>query len=238
MVEFSVVMPSYLVVERLIELTKEAIDSIGNGDTELILIDNASPIGGGFLRSKAHVYIRNRENLGFAKAVNQGIKLARGRYIAIANNDIRVSPNWKAAAKEALDFPRVFSVHPRMTNYDEPFAYGHTLAFTGKERWCTGSFFVTKASIRFLYDEDFLNSYDDWDLFYRVRKAGYKTAYTDKACYQHAHSFTQALIPEREVNNERNRELFKKNHGAYAEDLFAAQYPDQMAVPYERGFAL
>ncbi len=37
--------------------------------------------------------IRNKENLGFAKACNQGIKRARGKYILLLNPDMKLERN-------------------------------------------------------------------------------------------------------------------------------------------------
>lgn len=67
---------------------------------ELILIDNGSVDGTArFLRGLAaeHPFIRpirNRRNLGFARAVNQGMALSRGKYVVWLNNDAVVTPNW------------------------------------------------------------------------------------------------------------------------------------------------
>ena len=61
---------------------------------ELILIDNGSVIGSDYLKREADVYIRNEENLGFAKAVNQGIEASKGEYICVINNDVFVWPDW------------------------------------------------------------------------------------------------------------------------------------------------
>ncbi len=38
--------------------------------------------------------ITNAENLGFPKAINQGLRIAQGKYIVIANNDIIFTKNW------------------------------------------------------------------------------------------------------------------------------------------------
>jgi len=38
--------------------------------------------------------IRNNSNLGFVKAVNQGILASRARYLCILNNDVYVTKNW------------------------------------------------------------------------------------------------------------------------------------------------
>ena len=96
-----VVMPVWITQEDTLELTKNAIHSLGKG-IRLIIIDNASTIGGGYLRSIADVYVRNSKNLGFAPAVNQGLKLAISPLIAVSNNDIRVSLNWKDVAQDIL----------------------------------------------------------------------------------------------------------------------------------------
>lgn len=235
-----VILPVYIITEELLQLTAATIESLG--ECHLILIDNGSTMGGGFLRSKADVYIRNKENLGYARAVNQGLKLALSSMIAIANNDIRVSPNWQEVAREAFEEPRTYSCHFRMTDYDVPFEYGKEIVYTGKERWCTSSFFVLNSQISvdslFSYDEHYLNSYDDWDYWFRVRQAKYRTAYSDKACYQHHHSTTQKLLPQREEQNTKNREYFKHKWGEYPEDLFTRLYPEQMKIPYQEGFAI
>lgn len=237
-----VIMPCWIVNDELLKLTEEAIISFGfdqviNLSVNLIIIDNGSTMGGGLLRNYARTYIRNRENLGYAKAVNQGLKLSKNEFKAIANNDIRVSPNWQEVVHEVFSKDdKIYSCHFRMTDYDVPFAYGNTIAITGKERWCTSSFFVIKSWKPQLYDEHFLNSYDDWDYHLRTRNSGWKQAYTDKACYQHHHSFTQKLIPKRELNDFNNREYFKQKHYGYPEDLFAKEFPDQMNVSYQEGF--
>jgi GT2 family glycosyltransferase len=231
MERFEVIMPCYIISEELFELTKNAIDSLGNVD--LIVVDNASLIGGGYLREKATTYIRNNENLGYGKAVNQGLVLAHlGNYIAIANNDIRVSPNWQKAAIKAFD-DNVYSCHFRMIPYEEPFSYGDQTWITGKERWCSSSFFVlNKNQPLFLYDEGYLNSYDDYDYWKRVRDAGLMTAYTNKACYQHKDSSTQQLIAQRAENDKKNLEYFKTKWRENPDTMFKNKYPEQWKVPW------
>lgn len=76
------------------ELTLQCIRSVFRSRTqfhyEIILIDNAS-IDGTIAAVKAKfpsVYcIENKENVGFSKANNQGIRLAKGRYILLLNSD-------------------------------------------------------------------------------------------------------------------------------------------------------
>lgn len=228
------VMPCLTLNEQILTLTANAIDSIGS--TPLIAIDNASPMGGGWLRRLAKTYVRNRENLGFAKAVNQGIKLAQTRYVAVVSTDTVVSPNWMKVAEQVFSEPDTFSCHFRMTNYNVPFVYGDKIVYTGKERWCTAAFFVLDKEKDLFFDENFFNSFEDWDLFLRARKLGYKTAYTDRASFQHNHSFTQKFTEFKGTNE--NRAYFTKKHGKDPDELLAQMYPEQVSKDYYAGFNL
>lgn len=67
------------------------INSTGS-DYEVIIIDNGSNPPYEF--SKNVKLIRNEENLGFPKAVNQGIEIAQGDWICLLNNDVLVTPYW------------------------------------------------------------------------------------------------------------------------------------------------
>ena len=93
-------MPCYIAKQELVELTKNAVESFG--DVELIIIDDNSPQGGGYLRSIADIYVKNKENLGYGRSVNRGLKLATSQYIAIANNEVRISSNWQEVNEEVF----------------------------------------------------------------------------------------------------------------------------------------
>src|SRR3990167_5830419 len=157
--KISVVLPAWIVNDELYQLTGNTIQSLQNSqgweNCELVIVDNASPIGGDQLLNISDTYIRNKENLGYPKAVNQGLKLATGDLIAIANNDIRVSPNWiDVTIRTFNELKKVGSLHFKMVGYNEPFNLGDAVWDTGKERWCTGSFFVfNKMAILKLEDE-------------------------------------------------------------------------------------
>ena len=51
MKDFSVIMPVWILNEQLIELTKNAIESFG--EVTLIIVDNASPMGGGIFAGES-----------------------------------------------------------------------------------------------------------------------------------------------------------------------------------------
>lgn len=225
-----------MINEQLIELTRDAVASIrATSDSEIIIIDNGSPMGGGMLRELADLYILNKTNLGYARAVNQGLKLCdRDELVCVSNNDIRVAPNWQEIAIDIMKDPKVATVHYRMIPYDQPFNAGDKVWITGKERWCTGSFFVIRN--RWLFDENFLNSYDDWDMHKRMYDEGFKTAYTNKSEYQHMDSFTQQFRPDRNDNDVQNKEYFIKKHKGIPEELWMKMFPEQMIQDYRGGF--
>lgn len=226
-----IVMPVWITGPDTVSVTENAVNSLRQTapNARLIIVDNGSTTGLGAIRDWADLYIRNKYNLGYAKAVNQGLSLSND-FVAVANNDIRVSPGWVKEAERVFADPEVGSLHFRMIPYDQPFSSGKNVWIGGKERWCTSSFFVVRNVQK--YDEKFFNSLDDWDFWKRMRQAGYKQAYTNIAEYQHLDSHSQQKIASREENDRRNREYFVKKHGDLPEVLFEKEFPGQLAKPW------
>jgi glycosyltransferase involved in cell wall biosynthesis len=249
----SVVMPCWITDEEKLGITRNAVFSFKQTapDAELILIDNGSYMGGGFLRENASIYINYPVNVGFTPVINAGIKMANGDMIALANDDIRVHPNWVEVCSEVLTQPGVATVHPKMIWYNDPFNFGDFTSIGGRERWCHGSFYVTTRKFLDLmrdvergvepypglYDENYGKGGggDDWDYVNRIRKIG-KQAYTNKTAFQHLRSVTLQRTPDRELIAKQNDEYFTKKWGIKKEELFKLQFPDQAAEEYEKGF--
>lgn len=252
----SVIIPVWIKDEECLQVTKACIESIkqaDGSDIELILIDNGSEVGGGYLRQEASIYARFPKNVGFTPAVNLGLKIARGGVVAIANNDIRLPKNWETVCREILTKnPGVATVHPRMQLYNEPFKFGDLVAIGGRERWCGNSFVVTSRSFlnQFreveegkepypgLLDENFGvgGGGDDWDFYFRVRKLG-KQCYTNKTAFQHLDSFTlKKMGAERQKISNENDEYFTKKWGIKKEEWFANEFPSQMTEDWRGGF--
>lgn len=229
-VMINVILPVWITSPDTLGLTEEACKTLKTDNTRLIIVDNGSTLGGGRLRELADLYIRNKENLGYAKAVNQGLCLAGG-IVAVANNDIRVSDGWVEESLKILELDKVGSVHFRMIPYDQPFNKGDRTWITGKERWCSSSMFVMVNAQ--LYDEKFLNSLDDWDYWRRFREAGWKTAYTNKVEYQHLDSHTQQKVVNRNENDQRNLDYYMKKYGEHPEEWVQRMYPEQMNAPWK-----
>ena len=242
--KLSIVMLAWIRNNELYSLTDQTLQSFrdaeGSGNTELIIVDNASPIGGDQLFNACDIFIRNKENVGYPKGVNQGVKVSSGDLIAVANNDIKVSPNWIKVTQEVFErLPKAGTLHFKMVGYDEPFSLDNKVWDKGRERWCHGSFFVIRRKVIEeigYYDENYgLGGYDDWDLQKRIRDAGYTTVYTNGAAFQHKDSSTLNTLENkaRATSDNKNREYFKSKFNEYPEVLFEQQYESQLKRPWK-----
>lgn len=98
-VRASIIIPVY----NQLKYTKECLESLSeslNEKVKLIVINNASTDGTKqYLESLSNErfiiqIITNEENLGFPKAVNQGLSTSECQYIVVANNDIVFTKGW------------------------------------------------------------------------------------------------------------------------------------------------
>lgn len=96
----SIITLSYNQVVYTKKMVQSFLKTNDKDSTELIIIDNASDKKTVNYLTKINEensninVIFNTHNLGFPKAVNQGIKEAKGDYIVVANNDIVLTMNW------------------------------------------------------------------------------------------------------------------------------------------------
>lgn len=103
--DVSVIIVNY----NTLELTKNTIESVLKKteglNYEVILVDNASTDGSVEYFENNYkekiIFIQNRENLGFGKANNKGIEIAKGKYIFLLNSDTLLINN---AIKILFDF--------------------------------------------------------------------------------------------------------------------------------------
>lgn len=240
MKDLSIVLLTFDFNESLAEMSKTAIGSVRSSEpeAELVVIDNGSTYGAGFARNEADIYVKNKSNVGYPGAINQGMKLSHGEFVALSNNDIKVTPNWWKVAKEIFDAnPKVGTVHYRMIGYDEERELGNETAVGGREKWCSSSFFVVRREAFQGYDENFgAGGYDDYSHHYRMRRAGWTQAYTNKAQYQHADSVTYRSMEDqakRDERDKRNREYYKQQYGEYPDIQFNQEFPEQVNQPWK-----
>jgi hypothetical protein len=105
------------------DLLAECLDSLPDGgvrDHEVIVADNGSNDGTLEMlrrRRPAVRLIANSHNLGYARANNQMLAVARGRYVLLLNSDTRVRPGALARLVGFLDsHPEAGAAGPRLLN--------------------------------------------------------------------------------------------------------------------------
>lgn len=94
--ELSVIIVSYNTRSVLRNCLGSVIKNTKGLDYEIIVVDNASCDGSADMLKKEFPtakLICNRDNLGFAKANNQGIKIAKGENVLLLNSDTIVFDN-------------------------------------------------------------------------------------------------------------------------------------------------
>ena len=111
MIEVSIIIPSFNTKKLLGNCLKSIFKQTKNISFEVIVVDNASTYNIKYqisnIKKKLKIgnikLIKNKKNLGFAKAVNQGIKKAKGKYILLLNSDVIILDN---AINKSLNFSR------------------------------------------------------------------------------------------------------------------------------------
>jgi GT2 family glycosyltransferase len=182
---------------------------------EIIVVDNASSDETAKIIREFYPevnLIENKTNLGYAKANNQGIEQARGRYVLLLNPDTQLLDHSLSSMYEFMEGnPRIGALGPKLLNPDRStqpscreFPRFSTLIweFTGLSRvfpksrifgrWRMGYFAFDQprevnqpmASCLMLkketleqvgfFDDDFSMFFNDVDLCYRIKNAGWE----------------------------------------------------------------
>ena len=186
---------------------------------EVIVADDASTDGTAKWLARVHPdvrLVRLERNGGFCAAANLGIVAARGGYIQLLNNDTIVTKGWIEAGLAPFTDPTVGSVAPLVLVRSDPSrvdSAGDSYALVG---WPTkrghgqpvvrfasrsiedvfgasgSSAFYRTAALRRVggFDPLFGSYYEDIDLAFRLRWAGYRCRFTPRCVIHHDVSAT------------------------------------------------
>jgi len=218
----TVVIPNYNGIQYLTPCL-EALLHDQSQEYDIIIVDNGSTDGSAeyikSLQKKQAEHpvflIENSENMGFCKAVNQGIEAAKTPYVALLNNDTKIIQGFVMHLEQALESGKdVFSVSAKMLMMDRPdridgagdyyCALGWAFA-RGKGRnasdpgyqkrqevfsACGGAAIYRKDVLERigLFDENHFAYLEDLDLGYRAKIYGYRNLYEPKAQVYHVGS--------------------------------------------------
>jgi GT2 family glycosyltransferase len=115
----SIIIPTYNQNEYL-QKCIESIQHYTKEPYELIVVDNASSDGTRQYLTSMRAVIRikiNEKNIGFAGAVNQGLRMAGGTTLLILNNDTVVTTNWLSNLLTCVNSNSKFGLVGPTTNY-------------------------------------------------------------------------------------------------------------------------
>lgn len=249
--EATIIIVNYKVADLLQRTIESLYADPERPDFEIVLIDNSededeAAVLADLAKGRPEIGLTvNSENLGYAKANNQGLKQARGEYIVLLNPDVEVGPGWFSGLRRVLDDnPGIGLVNPltnRVGHYgalaavdhgepEQVMARGADLARDMTGLWiemrALGFFLVMGRSDVFakvgMLNEDFeVGGYEDIDYCMRVTRKGYSLALSlgTFVYHHHARSFAQLAFSEREKIAKRNRDRFRSIWGEYRDQL-------------------
>ena len=194
------------------------------GDADVIVVDNGSTDDSTALIRRDFPdaeLIENAENVGFARAANQGAELAGSRFAAFVNTDVVLAPGWLLAILPLFGANKdVACVGSRLLSKDgakidfdggtvnfygfgQQVRFGSPLDATADKDLepteetafaCGGAMVVDREA--FLhnggFDESFFAYFEDVDLGYRFWLSGYRVLLTRETVGYHVHHGTAA----------------------------------------------
>lgn len=221
------------------ELLKTCLDSLNDLNypkekTEIILIDNNSKdTSVAFVKKNyKRIKIKSLKDNNYCKALNVGIKLSKGEFVAFLNNDTKVEPDWLSELINTISIDKkIGAVGSKILFFNKrinsagmiefPNFYVNHRGFLEEDK---GQYNVKKkmgylsgAAILFrkkclqdvgLFDEDYIFYYDEIDYAQRMKKK-WDLVYVPKSVVYHRYAAT--INPKsREFNYfvERGRLIF------------------------------
>lgn len=216
--KLSVVILNYNVRYFLEQCIRSVQTAIQFTDAEIIIIDNNSSDDSCDMVKTMFpeiLLIENKDNVGFSKANNQAVNVAKGEYVCILNPDTAVAEDtFITSLKYAESIPDVGAVGVYLMdgtgaflpeskrNLPTPKASLYKLLGIGRDYYANhvnknksgqvdilvGAFMLLKRSVYNEvkgFDEDYFMYGEDIDFSYKISQAGYKNHYFGEATVLH-----------------------------------------------------
>lgn len=240
----SIVIPVYNHLEFTLECLAAIERNPQQASFEIIIVDDASTDETAVtLPSVPGVrYYRNERNVGYLLSCNRASELVRGEFVLFLNNDTQVQTAWLDPLVSRLDAdPKIGVVGPmllfpdgRLQEAGARLAGDGDLAgeliglgdspfdpcyqFAREVEYCSGASLIVRRSL--LEDVGGLDSsfapayFEDVDLAYKVRRAGYRVYYEPRSVVVHHLSVSTGSIgaSKRELVSRNSRTFMEKWH--------------------------
>ena len=217
-IDVSIIIISYNTKQLLDDCLASVYHSIKRTQTssEIIVVDNASSDGSVAMVKKKYpdvVLIPNRDNVGFGKGNNQGIRIAKGDRILLLNSDTIVQGSaieilLACSKKNPTMFigPKLFNIDGSPQTSGGPFftlpvvfavlfLKGDKIGLTRQSPdetrlidWVSGACIIAPRSLfldGLLFDEGIFMYMEEIDLLMRARGKGYRTLFCHEAHVTH-----------------------------------------------------
>ena len=223
--QVSVVIPVHGKCDLTLRCLKSLRDSGTGRSFEVIVVDDASPDESGqTLSTIAGIrYLRNDRNLGFLQSCNRGAALARGHYILLLNNDTMVESGAIDALADTFNSHHNVGLVGAKLYFEDGslqeaggivFADGSAANFGRGDDprkpeynyvrdvdYCSGAAIMLPSTLWLQlggFDNYYERAYyEDTDLAFRVRQAGYRTLYQPFAKIIHSEGATSGTDPSK-----------------------------------------
>lgn len=192
-------------------------------DFETILVENGSTDGSAAHVRERFPWVRLvelRENVGFTGGNIQGLRVTAGEFIVTLNNDTKARPGFlEELLRPALADHRVGMVAAKLLNFYEPGridsvgvkvagnGMGYNIGVGEQDRGqydtpaevfgpCAGAALYRRSMLDQVgfFDPDFFAYYEDLDLAWRGRLAGWRCVTAPAAVVLHVHSATSGRM--------------------------------------------
>ncbi|MCD6089862.1 MAG: glycosyltransferase family 2 protein [Bacteroidales bacterium] len=249
------------------EVTLEMIQSlkqISYPNFEIIIVDNASPDGDPDIVKEKYpeiIYIKSETNLGFAGGNNLGIKVAKGKYILMLNNDTEVDSGFLEPLVSKMESnPKIGIVSPKIKFFHNPdtiqyVGYEHINPITqrggskgfgekdlGQYEEDAEAAYGHGAAMMIpmhvikevgLMSEVFFLYYEELDWGHRIRNVGYKIFYVHNSLVYHKESVSTGgrVSTLRAYYMTRNRILYLRRNFSGFTYFLAVIYQILIAIP-------
>lgn len=230
--EVSVVIPVF----NQSHLTEQCLNSLlknSSSRLEIIVINNASVDNTEsllkdfelkFSSKNIPFYVHNnKENVGFGRAMNQGARVAKGKYVALLNNDTWLMKGWDLSLISSIEKYNAQMVCPYFYEgkFDEENLTQRAKTFIEKNKnsktkeWGSILMFFNLESFKELgmFDEDYFVTYEDDDLRFRADKKNYRYYLVGNCFIWHHSKGTRSKDSKPSVLEEQGLSIFMRKWG-------------------------